>query len=163
MRTFLGWIGFGIAVVAAALLLGRALTPAVSEAAMTSASPTVKVAQDAKLGTILTDSRGMTLYAFKKDKPGESMCEGTCAKNWPPLTVAEGTKPLAGPKVSGKLGEIERSDNSYQVTYDGLPLYRYIGDSKPGDTNGQGMISAWFAVPVSGSKTSMNSTGTTGW
>jgi predicted lipoprotein with Yx(FWY)xxD motif len=163
MRTFVSGIGFALAILAAALFVGGVFTPTVSEAAMTSASPTVKAAQDAKLGTILTDSQGMTLYIFKKDKPGESRCEGTCAKNWPPLTVAEGMKPVAGPQVSGKLGEIERPDHSYQVTYDGMPLYRYVGDTKPGDTNGQGIIGAWFAASASGSKTSMNTPATKAW
>jgi predicted lipoprotein with Yx(FWY)xxD motif len=163
MRTILSGIGFGLAVLAAVLFVGGAITPDVSAAAMTSTSPTVKVAHDAKLGTILTDSQGMTLYTFKKDKPGESVCEGLCAQKWPPLTVAEANKPVAGPQVSGKLGEIERPDHSYQVTYNGLPLYRYAGDSKPGDVNGQGILGSWFVASASGSKTSMNSTASKAW
>ncbi len=163
MRTVLSRIGVGLPIVAAALFVGGTVMAAVAEAATTPTSPTVQVTQDTKLGSILTDSQGMTLYTFKKDKPGESMCAGTCAKNWPPLTVAEGVTPMASAHVAGKLGEIDRPDDSYQVTYNGLPLYRYAGDSKPGDTNGQGMIGAWFVVPASGAKTSMKSPATSAW
>ncbi|HWT79740.1 MAG TPA: hypothetical protein VN648_13225, partial [Candidatus Methylomirabilis sp.] len=120
-------------------------------------APTVMVAQNTKLGDILTDSQGMTLYMFKKDKPGESVCVDQCAKNWPPLTIAEGTKPMAGSELPGKLGQIERKDETYQVTYNGMPLYRFAKDSKPGDMNGQGMGGVWFVVPTTGSPTASTS------
>jgi predicted lipoprotein with Yx(FWY)xxD motif len=118
---------------------------------MTSAAPTVKVAQVATLGSILADSQGMTLYIFKKDKPGESVCEGTCAQKWPPLTATEGMQPMAASGIPGKLGEIKRKDDMYQVTYDNMPLYRYAGDSKPGETKGQGLGGVWYVVPTAAS------------
>ncbi len=115
------------------------------------AAPTVMVAQGTKLGDVLTDAQGRTLYIYKKDKPGESVCMDACAKNWPPLTVAEGMQPVAGPGISGKLGQIERKDDTYQVTYNGMPLYYFIKDTKPGDMNGQNVGGVWFVVPASGS------------
>lgn len=147
--TFRWPFGMSLAVLGTLLFAGSFLP--VSGWGAASATPTVKVTQDAKLGNILTDSQGMTLYTFKKDKPGESACADACAKRWPPLTVSEGMQPMAAPGISGKLGEIERKDDTYQVTYNGMPLYRYAGDSKPGDTNGQGLGGAWSVVSTTAS------------
>jgi predicted lipoprotein with Yx(FWY)xxD motif len=135
-------------VVGAALLLTFAARPLPAWAA-SSAAPTVMVVQHPTLGGILTDAKGMTLYTFKKDKPGESVCVDTCAKNWPPMAVAEGMQPMAGPGIAGKLGQIERKDDTYQVTYNGMPLYYFAKDTKPGDVNGQNMGGVWFVVPTS--------------
>jgi predicted lipoprotein with Yx(FWY)xxD motif len=88
---------------------------------------------------ILTDgSSGMTLYVFANDvaNSGKSACNSTCATTWPPMTVASGTTPSAGAGASGPLGTIKRDDGTTQVTYNGLPLHHYSGDSAPGDTNG---------------------------
>jgi predicted lipoprotein with Yx(FWY)xxD motif len=88
---------------------------------------------------ILVDgSAGMTLYEFASDtaNSGKSACTAGCATTWPPLTVASGTSPSAGAGAGGKLGAITRDDGTTQVTYNGLPLYHYSGDSAPGDTNG---------------------------
>ncbi len=131
----------------AALVLASAAWVVTSMAA----TPTVTVAQGTKLGDVLTDAQGRTPYIFKKDKPGESVCVDTCAKNWPPLTVSEGMQPVAGPGITGKLGQIERKDDTYQVTYNGMPLYYFIKDTKPGDMNGQNVGGVWFVVPAKGS------------
>ena len=109
---------------------------------------TVQVANNATLGAILVDSKGMTLYIFKKDSPGKSVCEGGCAKIWPPLTVPQGTTPTAAAGVSGKLGVIQRTDGTYQVTYNDMPLYLYGGDTAPGQANGQGLQNVWYVVPA---------------
>ncbi len=114
------------------------------------ATPTVMVAQGTKMGDVLTDAQGRTLYMFKKDKPGESVCVDTCAKNWPPLTVAEGAQPVAGPGITGKLGQIERKDDTYQVTYNGMPLYYFAKDKKAGDVTGQGVGGIWYVVSPKG-------------
>ncbi len=106
----------------------------------------VQVANDAKLGSILTDSAGMTLYVFKNDTPSASACTGTCAQNWPPLTATAGQQPVAGAGITGQLGVIQRSDGTSQITYNGMPLYRFHGDMKPGDANGQGMLSGAWSV-----------------
>jgi predicted lipoprotein with Yx(FWY)xxD motif len=149
--------GMSVAVLGALLFAGSALLVSASAAGAASTMPSVMVAQNTKLGSILTDSQGMTLYVFKKDKPGESVCVDTCAKNWPPLTVPEGMQPMAGSGIPGKLGQIERKDDTYQVTYDGMPLYRFGRDSKPGDMNGQGMGSVWYVVPTTTSSAASTS------
>jgi predicted lipoprotein with Yx(FWY)xxD motif len=105
------------------------------------------------LGTVLVDSHGRTLYLFKADKGTESACSGACASAWPPLRVIG--KPTVGDgATASKLGTTQRSDGKPEVTYNGHPLYTYIGDSKPGDVNGQGLTAfggAWFALSPSGS------------
>jgi predicted lipoprotein with Yx(FWY)xxD motif/uncharacterized cupredoxin-like copper-binding protein len=106
---------------------------------------TVFVRQDPALGPILTDPKGMTLYLFTKDtKPGESTCYDKCAQSWPPFTASE---PLGLPgRVEGKLTTITRTDGTKQVAYNGIPLYYFAKDTKPGDTNGQGIGGVWFVV-----------------
>ena len=113
---------------------------------MAAGDATVLVSKDAKLGDILTDSKGMTLYQFAKDQMNVSNCSGGCATAWPPLVVAAGQTPTAGQGVTGKLGVITRQDGSLQVTYNGLPLYFFASDSKPGDTTGQGVGGVWSIV-----------------
>jgi predicted lipoprotein with Yx(FWY)xxD motif len=154
-------LGMGLVVLGALLFAGSFLPDSASAAA--SATPTVKVAQDAKLGTILTDSQGMALYTFKKDKPGESAYVDARAKRWPPLAVPEGMQPMAAPGIPGKLGQIERKDDTYQATYNGMPLYRYAGDSKAGDTNGQGLGGNWFVVPTTTSHAATSGASSKSW
>ena len=85
--------------------------------------------------TVLTNARGFTLYWFAPDTPTRSNCTGTCAAYWPPAT---GT-PVAGPGVTGKVGTIKRADGTIQATYNGHPLYTYIGDTAPGQAHGNGL------------------------
>jgi D-xylose transport system substrate-binding protein len=114
-------------------------------------APTVMVTQNPTLGSILTDSKGMTLYLFKNDTPGQSTCTDQCAANWPPLTVASGVTPVAGDGVTGTLGVIQRSDGTSQVTINNLPLYYFAKDTKPGDTSGEGVNGVWAAASPAGS------------
>jgi predicted lipoprotein with Yx(FWY)xxD motif len=91
-----------------------------------------------KLGTVLVDGQGRTLYLFEKDKGVASSCSGACASIWPPLTTA--AKSVAGRGLSVvKLGSVKRPDGKTEVTYAGHPLYTYAGDTKLGDTQGQGL------------------------
>jgi predicted lipoprotein with Yx(FWY)xxD motif len=87
---------------------------------------------------LVAGSNGMTLYTFTKDvaNSGKSACTGDCIVKWPALTVDSGAKPSAGDGVSGALATITRDDGTLQVTYNGLPLYFFQGDTKPGDANG---------------------------
>jgi predicted lipoprotein with Yx(FWY)xxD motif len=105
---------------------------------------TVKVANDPKYGEILTDSRGMTLYIFTPDSENVSTCYDQCAIAWPPLMADR--EPILSPGVAGRLGVINRRDNTRQVTYNGRPLYYYIKDQKPGDTTGQNVDNQWYVV-----------------
>ena len=82
---------------------------------------------------VVTDARGYTLYWFAPDTPTKPTCYGTCAAYWPPVTTLN---PPAGSGVSGTLGTVKRSDGTLQVTYNGHPLYMYVGDSSPGQANG---------------------------
>jgi predicted lipoprotein with Yx(FWY)xxD motif len=119
------------------------------------ASATVSVAKSS-LGSILVDSTGRTLYLFKADVGAKSACSGACATAWPPLLVT--AKPTAGGGLTAsKLGTITRSDGTQQVTFNGHPLYRFITDTKPGQTTGQGVTAfgaAWFALTPSGNQAS---------
>ena len=120
----------------------------------TGSAATFGVASNSGLGKILVNSKGDTLYLFKKDTGMKSTCTGACATNWPPLRASG--KPLAGTGLStAKVGTTARSDGKPQVTYNGHPLYLFQGDSSPGQTNGQGISAfgaAWFAVSPGGTQ-----------
>jgi predicted lipoprotein with Yx(FWY)xxD motif len=107
-----------------------------------------------KLGMILTDGRGRTLYLFKKDTKGVSNCSGACATAWPPVTT-RGT-PVAGTGLTARLaGTITRADGTMQVTYGGHPLYRFVQDRAPGDVNGQDLTAfgaTWYVVGANGAQ-----------
>jgi predicted lipoprotein with Yx(FWY)xxD motif len=111
-------------------------------------------AASSKLGMVLVDGSGRTLYLFEKDQPNQSTCSGACAAAWP-VDHSSGP-PKAGSGVQASLlGTINRSDNSTQVTYNGHPLYYYSGDSQAGQQNGQGLNNfgaAWFVVAPAGGK-----------
>jgi predicted lipoprotein with Yx(FWY)xxD motif len=116
----------------------------------------ISVADNPKLGEILVDSKGITLYYFLKDKQGgtSSTCSGACASVWPPVTSSGAPKGEKGAQAS-KLGTIDRSDGSTEVTYNGWPLYTYVGDKKPGDTNGNDLEqfgAEWYALTPAGNK-----------
>lgn len=103
-----------------------------------------------KLGQVLVDAEGRTLYLYKKDTQGKaSTCDGSCAVTWPPVEVKD--TPAAGTGIdAAKLTTIKRADGTEQVAYDGWPLYRYDGDKNAGDTTGQGVNSVWYAVSPAG-------------
>jgi len=107
------------------------------------------------LGKFLVDSRtGRTLYEFEKDSSRRSTCSGACAHNWPPVLTSRKPSVGTGLKAS-KAGTITRANGSKQATYGGHPLYRFIGDSKPGDTTGQDVSAfgaKWYVVAASGRK-----------
>jgi predicted lipoprotein with Yx(FWY)xxD motif len=99
--------------------------------------------------TVLTNAKGFTLYSFAPDTPATSKCYGSCAVYWPPVT---GTA-AAGQGLPGRVGTIRRTDGSHQITYNGHPLYTYIGDSAPGQARGNNLNlngGLWHEVPASG-------------
>ncbi len=115
-------------------------------------SATVTSASVPKLGRVLVDSRGFTLYDFHKDKGAKSACYEACAANWPPLTT-EGSPGAGEGAMASKLGTTKRSDGTMQVTYAGHPLYTYAGDSKPGEANGNDVDAfggEWYALQPNG-------------
>ncbi len=105
-----------------------------------------------KLGPILVNPRGHTIYLFARDRSGRSACSGSCAKFWPP--VVSGAKPTGGPGVRASLlGRTRRSDGRMQVTYNRHPLYTFALDKRPGQTNGEGSSNfgaKWYAVSARG-------------
>jgi predicted lipoprotein with Yx(FWY)xxD motif len=104
------------------------------------------------LGDVLVDRQGRTLYLFERDSGTMSSCTGGCAVKWPPLRV-RGT-PLAGSGAkSSDVGRTARPDGISQLTYKGHPLYTFVNDKQPGDTNGEGINAfggSWFAVSPAG-------------
>jgi predicted lipoprotein with Yx(FWY)xxD motif len=97
---------------------------------------------------VLTNAKGFTLYWFVPDTSTASKCNGTCAHYWPPVKG-----PVTGSGVMGKFGTIKRSDGSVQATYNGHPLYTYVGDTKPGEAKGNGLNlsgGVWHEVTESG-------------
>jgi predicted lipoprotein with Yx(FWY)xxD motif len=94
--------------------------------------------------TVLTNTKGLTLYSLSVEKNGKFICTGSCTSTWIPLVVAAGTKP----KGPVKLGTIKRPEGKIQVTFKGLPLYTFDGDSKKGQANGEGFkdVGTWHAA-----------------
>jgi predicted lipoprotein with Yx(FWY)xxD motif len=103
----------------------------------------VKVAKDEKIGSYLTDAKGMTLYTFKKDTAGKSACAGECVTKWP-LYFRE--KVGADAKMAADFGTITREDGQKQTTYKGMPLYYFAGDKAAGEVKGQGVKDVWYVA-----------------
>jgi predicted lipoprotein with Yx(FWY)xxD motif len=119
-----------------------------SSSPVAAASSTLKTA---KIGgaTVLTSPKGFTLYSFAPDTPSKSNCNGACAHNWPPV---QGPATASG--VKGTFSTIKRSNGATQATFDGHPLYAFVGDTAPGQAKGNGLNAAgglWHEVTTSGS------------
>jgi predicted lipoprotein with Yx(FWY)xxD motif len=137
------WIRtIAIALTVASLAVGVAVSQA--------ARPSKRVASKAENPTlgkaVLTTTKGQTLYSLSAEKNGRFICTGSCLSVWHPLRVPSGKHPT-GPV---ELGTIERPEGGTQVTYRGKPLYRFSGDSKSGDANGEGIkdVGTWHAATV---------------
>jgi predicted lipoprotein with Yx(FWY)xxD motif len=141
-----------------------AAPPASSAAPAASAAPsstgtaaagaiTIKTGRTS-LGTVLTDSKGITVYLFEADTTIKPTCYGACAQAWPPVLTAGA--PVAGPGAKASLlGTVKRTDGKTQVTYAGHPLYYFVQSTKPGDVSGQGSNAFgahWDAVRPSGAQ-----------
>jgi predicted lipoprotein with Yx(FWY)xxD motif len=154
----------GIAAVAGAVAAASGLAVAAGS------RTTVHLAREPGVGEVLVDSGGRTLYVFSKDKAGKPKCTSKgCVAVWPPLTISSSRKPTCGAGLKTYLlGTVKDPDGKLQVTYNHRPLYRFSGDGKPGDVNGQGLESfggRWTTVnakgkPVTGSS---GTTTTTSW
>ena len=133
-------------VLALALLFAAVATPKTQPVAT---GPDVLKARDVGGVNLLTNAKGLTLYWFAPDTSSKSVCYGSCAAYWPPVTG----DPSAGPGVTGTLGTISRTDGTTQATYDGHPLYTYIGDSAPGTASGNNINlngGLWHDLPLTG-------------
>jgi predicted lipoprotein with Yx(FWY)xxD motif len=109
----------------------------------------VLIAHTTALGQFMTDTSGKTLYYFMKDTPGQSTCTGACITKWPPFSADPVTSPSS--LNIGDFKSISRADGMKQTVFMGRPLYYYSGDTKPGDTNGQGFNNLWYVANTSGS------------
>ena len=143
--------GVGAVSLLALALLGVAVANAAAgppSSAGGGATVTLKTVTIRGVG-VITDAHGLTLYWFAPDTPTMSKCTGSCAAYWPPVLGS----PEAGPGVTGKLGTISRGGHTVQATYDGHPLYTYIGDNGPGQASGNNLDlngGPWYEVRVSG-------------
>jgi predicted lipoprotein with Yx(FWY)xxD motif len=114
--------------------------PTPTPAATPAAAASVIAGQNARLGTILTDAQGRTLYYFVPERGGKIVCSSSaCTTYWPPSLNAGGN-PTGGTGVPGQLGIIARTGGAQQITYNTWPLYTFAGDSAAGQTNGQGVV-----------------------
>ena len=140
-----------VTVVAALSLAG--LSAAIAAGNSGSRSATVATARTG-LGRIIVNGQGRTLYLFEKDRRGHTACSGTCATYWPPLLTSG--KPIAANGAKrALLGTIRRADGTRQVTYAGHPVYRFLLDSKRGQTKGEGLNDfggGWDALTPAGKK-----------
>jgi len=147
--------GLAAAFVIAACGSSSSSTPSggtVSSAAPASSAPAAggSALKTAKIGgaTVVTNAKGFALYWFVPDTATASKCNGSCATFWPPVTGPA----TAGAGVTGKLATITRADGSVQATYNGHPLYTYVGDHAPGQATGDGLNvngGVWHEVTVS--------------
>jgi predicted lipoprotein with Yx(FWY)xxD motif len=138
------------AVLAACSSSGTSSTDGGSTSTSSPAATTAGSLKTATLGgaTVLTSGKGFTLYSFAPDTPTKSNCNGTCAQNWPPVTG-----PATASGVTGTFGTIKRADGSIQASFDGHPLYTFVGDTAPGQAKGNGLNAAggvWHEITTSG-------------
>lgn len=132
-------VAFVIVLLGASAVAGTLVQPGTAGA---SSSPTkVTTAHNKTWGTILVLGNGTTVYRLTTDSKNKSVCSGQCAKYWPPVLLAAGQKSAIGHGVSG-LGMITRSNGTHQVTYKGVPLYKFVGDKKAGQATGN-IKDAW--------------------
>ncbi len=140
----------GVVSVAALFLLAVAEVSASRppSPAATTAGATLKVT-NVRGVPVLANAHGLTLYWFAPDSPAASRCTGSCAAYWPPVTG----DPQAGRGIPGRFGTISRPGGGQQMTYDGHPLYTYIGDNGPGQAKGNHLDlngGLWYEMRVSG-------------
>ncbi len=123
-----------------------------SSSASSASSSAALTLQTSTIGgqTIVVDGKGMTVYFYTLDKPGEakSACTGGCAALWPAVT-SDTAPMLQG--VTGKTGTLTTADGKQQVTINGMPIYYFSKDTAPGQAHGQGVAGVWYVVGSDGS------------
>ncbi len=143
----------------AGAIVGTLLVAACGSSSSSTGSPspaaaraTIAVATNSKLGQILVDAKGITVYLFVKDTGISSTCYTSCAQIWPPVLTSG--PPQAGTGATASLlGTTTRTDGKLEVTYAGHPLYYFVSDKQPGDATGQGIDNfggLWWVLTPSG-------------
>jgi len=131
-----------------------------SSALIATASATVQ----GKTVTILTNAQGMTLY-YRSNDTATSVCSSGCAQTWPPLLSTGSGTPASSSALPGTLS-VATNANGSQVEYQGHPLYTYVSDTAPGQTNGENVEGIWFVattdLPAAGGGNSPTPTATSG-
>ena len=146
-------LSIGVTAIVAFALAGAAI----AGAKPTAGSATLTTTRTG-LGQIVVNGQGRTLYLFAKDTPAHSACSDICTAYWPPVLTNSKAIAIKGAKQS-LIGSIARADGSRQVTYAGRPLYLFSGDTRRGQTNGEGLQdfgAAWYALTPSGKKIDRN-------
>lgn len=149
--------GSALAVVALAGCSSTASTPATTPSASASKAPAANpdaATASTKLGQIIVDGKGMTAYVWDKDtaNSGVSACTGPCAALWPAITTTSATPTVTG--ITGTVATITGVNGGKQISINGLPIYTFSKDAKPGDTNGQGVLNIWHVLSPAGEKIS---------
>jgi predicted lipoprotein with Yx(FWY)xxD motif len=150
-KTWLAPAGLAAALMIAACGSSTSSTGSGSTSSAAAPATSSGALKTTKIGgvAVLTNAKGFTLYSFVPDTSTKSNCNGSCATYWPPVKGPA----TAGTGVTGKLATITRSDGSVQATYNGHPLYTYVGDKAPGQAKGNGLNlsgGVWHEVTVSG-------------
>ena len=156
------------AAIAGAAALAACGSSGTSGSASGGGSPAVSATAAAKVGvktmdvggtTVLTSTKGLTLYSFAPDTSTKSTCNGACATQWPPV------KPATTSGVKAPFATIKRADGAAQLTFHGRPMYTFIGDKSAGQANGNGLNAfggLWHEAPANGAPAPANTTGNGG-
>jgi predicted lipoprotein with Yx(FWY)xxD motif len=116
-----------------------------SSSASDAKSAVVASAKKAKVGSVIVDAQGRTLYRFTAEAQGVPVCTGECVGTWPPALASSATG------LPEHVATVKRPDGGkLQLTYDGHPLYRYAGDQTQADANGEGVGGQWYVVKAGG-------------
>jgi predicted lipoprotein with Yx(FWY)xxD motif len=127
-----------------------------SESASNGGTSVLKEATKPKVGRVLVDAKGFTLYRYTPDgHQGKSVCMGQCIRFWPPATV-KGAGPFTVSGVKGTIRTTTRPDGARQLVLNGMPLYRFVKDTSKADANGQGFEHIWFVLPAKKASSTSN-------
>jgi predicted lipoprotein with Yx(FWY)xxD motif len=154
MRKMLFQVLAAATVVGLTVTAGAAATPSSSSAKRRTVVVRISTRKVPKLGTILVNAKGLTLYMFVPDKRRRVTCVSTCAAVWPPVKLPKHATPRAAKKVKQRLLGSDRDPAGGRVvTYRGWPLYTYVSDRKPGQATGQALDlngGLWYVLAPSG-------------
>jgi predicted lipoprotein with Yx(FWY)xxD motif len=153
LKRVLTFLAAAVMIVAGCTSAGVAGPTSNAGGASSAAGVVVGTSTTPNFGIVLSGPNGRTLYTHAGDSSTASTCDGSCAAAWPPLSTT--SQPMAGAGVTGPLGTVTRSDGSTQVTYDGMPLYYWQGDTKAGDVTGNG-VEGFSVATVGGSGSVVN-------